>query len=147
MSAFFYVDVLDCPGAPALISPRYLIYVGYKQDQHDVFLSYLPLAHIFDRVAEEFYLSIGAKIGFWQGNPKLLTDDIAALKPTLFVGVPRIFERVVQGIEAKVRFIHRQPRHLHHTNHFICIDLNIFHVRVVDWWLNEYARCSPRLGL
>jgi len=81
---------------------RYLVHTGYKQDQHDVYLSYLPLAHIFDRVAEEFYLSIGAKIGFWRGNAKLLTEDIVALRPTMFVGVPRIFERIVQGIEAKM---------------------------------------------
>jgi len=82
---------------------RYLISVGYKQDEHDVFLSYLPLAHIFDRVAEEFYLSIGGSIGYWRGDIKGLNDDIAALRPTLFVGVPRVFERIQQGVQAKMR--------------------------------------------
>lgn len=33
----------------------------------DVYLSYLPLAHIFDRVMEEQIISVGASIGFWQG--------------------------------------------------------------------------------
>lgn len=33
----------------------------------DVYLSYLPLAHIFDRVMEETFLSYGASIGFWRG--------------------------------------------------------------------------------
>eukprot|EP00951_Prasinocladus_malaysianus_P004105 scaffold28990_cov32-Prasinocladus_malaysianus.AAC.4 len=82
---------------------RYLISVGHKQDEHDVFLSYLPLAHIFDRVAEEFYLSIGATIGYWRGDTKGLTEDITTLKPTLFVGVPRVFERIQGGVMAKVR--------------------------------------------
>lgn len=33
----------------------------------DVYLSYLPLAHIFDRVIEELFISHGASIGFWRG--------------------------------------------------------------------------------
>jgi hypothetical protein len=32
-----------------------------------------------------------------QGNVKLLMDDIAAFKPTLFIAVPRILERVCDG--------------------------------------------------
>lgn len=31
----------------------------------DVYLSYLPLAHIFDRVIEELFISKGASVGFW----------------------------------------------------------------------------------
>lgn len=30
-----------------------------------MYLSYLPLAHIFDRVIEELFVSKGASIGFW----------------------------------------------------------------------------------
>lgn len=37
------------------------IYIG------DTFFSFLPLAHIFDRVAEELFVYSGASIGFWQG--------------------------------------------------------------------------------
>ncbi|THF95957.1 hypothetical protein TEA_021589 [Camellia sinensis var. sinensis] len=33
----------------------------------DVYLSYLPLAHIFDRVIEECFINHGASIGFWRG--------------------------------------------------------------------------------
>lgn len=33
----------------------------------DVYLSYLPLAHIFDRVIEECFIQHGAAIGFWRG--------------------------------------------------------------------------------
>ena len=35
--------------------------------QKDVYLSYLPLAHIFDRVIEELFIFNGASIGFWRG--------------------------------------------------------------------------------
>jgi long-chain acyl-CoA synthetase len=72
----------------------------------DVFLSYLPLAHIFDRVAEELFLAISARIGYWQGSPKTLMDDVGTLRPTIFVGVPRIFDRIYTGVTDKVCLRH-----------------------------------------
>ena len=36
-------------------------------DHNDVYFSFLPLAHIFDRVAEEMFVFVGGSIGFWQG--------------------------------------------------------------------------------
>lgn len=35
----------------------------------------------------------GASVGFYQGNVKLLMDDIQALRPTIFAGVPRVYSR------------------------------------------------------
>jgi long-subunit acyl-CoA synthetase (AMP-forming) len=52
----------------------------------DVYLSFLPLAHIFGRVVEEILLHSGARIGYWQGIPDKLLDDVAALQPTIFCG-------------------------------------------------------------
>ena len=37
-----------------------------------------------------------------QGDVRKLTDDIAALRPTLFVAVPRVLERIQSGIQAKL---------------------------------------------
>ncbi|KAH7620805.1 putative Long chain acyl-CoA synthetase 4 [Nannochloris sp. 'desiccata'] len=68
----------------------------------DCYLSYLPLAHIFDRTAEELMLHLGASIGYWRGDIKGLVDDIGALRPTLFCGVPRVFDRIYGGVMAKV---------------------------------------------
>lgn len=31
-------------------------------------------------------------------------DDVGTLKPTIFVGVPRIFDRIYAGVSEKVRF-------------------------------------------
>eukprot|EP00878_Enallax_costatus_P003626 GHUV01003840.1.p1 GENE.GHUV01003840.1~~GHUV01003840.1.p1 ORF type:complete len:345 (+),score=105.28 GHUV01003840.1:110-1144(+) len=68
----------------------------------DTTLSYLPLAHIFDRTLEETLLALGGGIGYYQGNTNVLVDDIAALKPTLFVGVPRVFDRIYSRITDQV---------------------------------------------
>lgn len=52
--------------------------------------------------------AIGAKIGFFQGDHLKLMDDAAALRPTVFVSVPRLFNRiydkVMAGVQAKGGF-------------------------------------------
>lgn len=59
----------------------------------DVGLSYLPLPHILER---EFVLSMfyaGAKIVYFGGDVQKLKDDLAVVRPTVFVSVPRLFSR------------------------------------------------------
>ncbi|XP_009783796.1 long chain acyl-CoA synthetase 4-like [Nicotiana sylvestris] len=68
----------------------------------DVYLSYLPLAHIFDRVIEELFISKGASIGFWHKDVKQLVDDIKELKPTVFCAVPRVLDRIYSGLVEKI---------------------------------------------
>ncbi|TVU35508.1 hypothetical protein EJB05_17404, partial [Eragrostis curvula] len=70
--------------------------------EDDVYLSYLPLAHIFDRVIEEVFIHHGASIGFWRGDVKLLVEDIGELKPTVFCAVPRVLDRIYGGLQDKV---------------------------------------------
>lgn len=46
--------------------------------------------------------SAGASVGFYQGNVKLLTEDIATLRPTLLAGVPRVWNRIYDKIQATI---------------------------------------------
>ncbi|KAF3448699.1 hypothetical protein FNV43_RR09412 [Rhamnella rubrinervis] len=81
---------------------RVLGSVNESLHQKDVYLSYLPLAHIFDRVIEELFILHGASIGFWRGDVKLLIEDIGELKPTIFCAVPRVLERIHSGLTQKI---------------------------------------------
>lgn len=45
---------------------------------------------------------MGASIGYWQGDVQKLTEDIAALKPAIFLGVPRVFDRIYSKVMAQV---------------------------------------------
>mmetsp|Transcript_29042 Transcript_29042/g.63528 ORF Transcript_29042/g.63528 Transcript_29042/m.63528 type:complete len:708 (-) Transcript_29042:112-2235(-) len=60
----------------------------------DCHISYLPLAHIYERVVLISCLHYGVSIGFYQGDPLLLLEDIQALQPTMFVSVPRLWNRI-----------------------------------------------------
>ncbi|KAF1449324.1 Long-chain-fatty-acid--CoA ligase 5, partial [Spheniscus demersus] len=66
----------------------------------DITMSYLPLAHMFERVVQTVIYSCGAKVGFFQGDIKLLTDDMKTLKPTLFPVVPRLLNRIYDKIQS-----------------------------------------------
>merc|ERR1719230_353271 len=53
-------------------------------------------------MVEHAILSAGGSIGFFGGNIKKLSDDILALKPTLFVGVPRVYQRFYEAAHQKI---------------------------------------------
>lgn len=59
----------------------------------DVFLSILPLSHMFERTGGYYLpLAIGAKVAYCRGIAHV-ADDLASQAPTVFFAVPRIFER------------------------------------------------------
>ncbi|KAE9618843.1 putative long-chain-fatty-acid--CoA ligase [Lupinus albus] len=73
-----------------------------KMTVDDVYLSFLPLAHILDRAIEEYFFRNGASVGYYHGDLNALRDDLMELKPTLFAGVPRVFEKMYEGIKKAV---------------------------------------------
>ncbi|XP_062520436.1 long-chain-fatty-acid--CoA ligase 5-like [Corticium candelabrum] len=68
----------------------------------DVHISYLPLAHIMERVVESTILQGGGRIGFFQGDIRFLMDDIQTLRPTLFLAVPRLLCHIHSQVMSKV---------------------------------------------
>ncbi|RDL38258.1 uncharacterized protein BP5553_02598 [Venustampulla echinocandica] len=69
-------------------------------DPSDVVISYLPLAHIYQRVTEHNALSANASIGYFRGDILGLVDDMKLLQPTGFNSVPRLFNRFGSAIRA-----------------------------------------------
>jgi len=66
-------------------------------------LSYLPLAHIFETVVLQGCLMCAAAVGFYQGDTLKILDDLTALRPTLFVSVPRLYNRIVDKVSGGAR--------------------------------------------
>ncbi|MES1909644.1 MAG: hypothetical protein MHM6MM_002347 [Cercozoa sp. M6MM] len=77
--------------------------VAAKVTSDDVYMSYLPLAHVFERVIVTAGLVHGACAGFFRGDVALLMDDLARLRPTLFVGVPRLYNKVYDKVMAQMQ--------------------------------------------
>lgn len=77
---------------------------GFKDD-HEVFLSFLPLSHSYEHTCGQFVpVGIGAQIFYAEGIDKLI-ENIAEVRPTIMTAVPRLYEsirgRILRGAEQK----------------------------------------------
>lgn len=77
----------------------------------DIYLGYLPLAHILELLAENTMMVMGVPIGY--SSPNTLTDkstkiikggtgDCTVLRPTLMCAVPLVLDRIFKGIQENV---------------------------------------------
>ena len=65
-------------------------------------LSFLPWAHSYGQTAElHLLMRLGGSTGFAE-SPQTIVDDLALVKPTFLVSVPRVFNRVYDGLNAKM---------------------------------------------
>ncbi|TEB35960.1 long-chain-fatty-acid-CoA ligase [Coprinellus micaceus] len=73
---------------------------GLELPDQGILMSYLPLAHIYERICEIFTILLGARIGYSTGSPLRLLEDAQILKPHFFPSVPRVLNRVYQSAMA-----------------------------------------------
>ncbi len=66
-------------------------------------LSFLPWAHSYGQVAElHLMMRLGGSTGFAE-SPQTIVDDLLLVKPSMLVAVPRIFNRVYDGLHKKMK--------------------------------------------
>jgi long-chain acyl-CoA synthetase len=65
-------------------------------------LLFLPLAHVFGRMVELICAMAPIKLGH-VSDVKNLTDELAQFRPTLLLGVPRVFEKVYNSARAQAQ--------------------------------------------
>jgi long-chain acyl-CoA synthetase len=71
-------------------------------NEQDRFVSYLPLAHVAERMAVEFgALYHGSHVSFIR-SLETFTEDVKTAQPTIFFGVPRIWTKIKMAIEGKL---------------------------------------------
>eukprot|EP00045_Choanoeca_perplexa_P009624 m.93125 g.93125 ORF g.93125 m.93125 type:complete len:619 (+) comp14973_c0_seq1:50-1906(+) len=70
-----------------------------SSDRH---LSFLPWAHVYGQTVELYNaMYCGASLGLAR-NSQTLMEDILLVKPTVLVSVPTLFQRIYDGVKAKV---------------------------------------------
>lgn len=79
-------------------------------DSADRRLSYLPLSHIAERVISDFsHMYQGFEVWF-AGSIDTLREDLVACKPTVFFGVPRVWEKFYTGITGLIASLPAEQR-------------------------------------
>ena len=82
--------------------PNWMYNAGFHPSGKDSMIHFLPLSHLMEHMIFTVNLVFGAQIGYYSGNNNRLMEDTQELRPTMFVAVPRIFERIYQSILDKV---------------------------------------------
>ena len=67
---------------------------GVPLDEYGAHLSFLPLAHIFERIIISGFMISAAKIGFISTNVKNLVEDMSIFGPTIVCLVPRVMQTI-----------------------------------------------------
>ena len=80
------------------------IHSGYFKEfrNNSVYLSYLPLAHLYEKDVSMIATANGMQIGFYHGDMLKIPDDAAELKVNIFTAVPRIFNRFYVIMQGKI---------------------------------------------
>jgi long-chain acyl-CoA synthetase len=74
----------------------------FPMSANDRMLSYLPLAHVAERVlVEHGWLKSGMKL-FFAESLDTFTADLQRARPTIFFSVPRLWVKFQQGVQAKM---------------------------------------------
>lgn len=68
----------------------------------DAYLSFLPMAHVLERVVQLSMLWAGARVSYSAGLDRL-EADLRRTRPTVVVGVPRLYEKILRGAAETAR--------------------------------------------
>jgi long-chain acyl-CoA synthetase len=75
----------------------------YPVDSSDIVVSYLPLSHIAEQMFSMYLpLTCGARV-YFAGSTDRLRETLLVARPTLLLGVPRVWEKLQAALAAKLQ--------------------------------------------
>jgi len=107
-------------------------------DRDTTHLSYLPLCHVAEQMLSTFVpLYLGSQVNFGE-SIRTVQEDLREVAPTMFLGVPRIWEKLHAGISIKMQEAGRLQRALYRRAIATCTPLA--EKPRSRWTLGERAR-------
>ncbi|MCA9679989.1 MAG: long-chain fatty acid--CoA ligase [Kofleriaceae bacterium] len=107
---------------------RTMVDLGSGRDS-DSTLSYLPLSHIAEQMATiHMPATTGASVYFAESIDKV-PDNLKEVQPTIFFGVPRIWEKFHAGVSAKLRQATGARKALVDWTRKVCTEVNALRCR------------------
>ncbi len=116
-----YTSGTTGPPKGAMLSHRNLVAAAdafnkaFESSDRDEVLSYLPLCHIAERLSSAINaLRGGYVVNFGRGG-QFFAKDLRDVQPTIFLGVPRVWEKMAATVEIRMNDASRLKRSLYRT--------------------------------
>ena len=117
-----YTSGTTGPPKGAMLTHRNIVYGAYAYavsrgmvGQRFESVCYLPLCHLAERTySTVLHLAIGGCVNFAE-SIDTVASNVREIAPTFFLGVPRIWEKIQQGFEFRMKDSHRIQRWLYRT--------------------------------
>lgn len=68
----------------------------------DVYLSYLPLSHVFERMCGEFYWAYSGGIYAFAESIEAMAKNLGEVQPTMMLVVPRVLDRIYNKVKSGI---------------------------------------------
>ena len=68
----------------------------------DVFLSFLPLCHMFEKTCGYYTMIFSGVTIAYAGDLTTIVQDVQTIRPTLLIIVPRVLEKIYEAVEKRV---------------------------------------------
>ncbi|MBX9879406.1 MAG: long-chain fatty acid--CoA ligase [Candidatus Obscuribacterales bacterium] len=86
------------------------VFVGFHAD--DVGLSFLPLAHVYERMCGQFVCIYEGFVMAYAESMETVAQNMMEVRPTVMNGVPRFFEKIYNRIQTEVRNMPQAQQYL-----------------------------------
>ncbi|HEV7888841.1 MAG TPA: AMP-binding protein, partial [Acidimicrobiales bacterium] len=85
-----------------LLSAGHTFAAAFDATGQDEVLSYLPLCHVAERLFSTIdALQVGYLVNFGEGGESFVSD-LREVQPTIFLGVPRVWEKMMAGVQIRL---------------------------------------------
>lgn len=74
-----------------------------QPNETDVYFSYLPMAHVFERAVTALLISRGSSIWFGRGKKELFVEDMKKIRPTILASVPKVLQKITENVHGKIQ--------------------------------------------
>ena len=158
-----YTSGTTGPPKGAMLSHRNLVAAAntfseaFESTGRDEVLSYLPLCHIAERLSSAINaLHVGYVVNFGRGG-EFFAKDLRDVQPTLFLGVPRVWEKMAATVEIRMNDASGLKRRLYRWQSIVADCMAGPHGRSIEraqpvapcgsLWLSVFRSLRDKLGL